>query len=482
MKKPKIFLVFTIIIGMGMVFSNAVSISRANGQIEPPSVEGELPPGGSMVVKKQITTPEVPTVVDICLLEDETGSFWDDIDNLQGTTSSDIYDAITAESPDAQFAVAGFRDYEPPYGSPGDHVYRLLSTMSPDKDAWMNGVNALTAAGGGDWPEAQYDAIVAATGPGDGTPDCGWRDPAITPGVQRVLVVATDATFHLPGVGKPHVNNATSTIAALQAQNIVVIGLKATGTDSELDVLAAATRGSVQPLSPDGANIAEAILNGLKEVTTDVWWNIKEGDCDEGLSVTLDPIVHKDVLGGATVDFTETIAVDDDPELQGKTLECIVTFIANSYPEEGKPIGRQKISIYVPDTTPPEASCVETVNPHGKKIPPAGSTTLPGSKGGKNEDGFYELLAVDNVNETLEIFVTDKYGAGPFGPFAPGDKVKITESPGATPKLKPMGSAKGQAGAISAHIMLNSDAIIYAIDTSGNESDNVSCFVPPPPK
>ena len=480
MKKFKIFLVFTIIIGMGMVFSNAVSISQANGQIEPPLADGELHPGESMIIEKQVTTSEIPPVVDICLLEDETGSFFDDIDNLQGTTSSDIYDAITTKSPDAQFAVAGFRDYEPPYGSPGDHVYHLLSAMSPDKNDWMNGVNALTAAGGGDWSEAQYDAIVAATGPEDLT-DCGWRDPAITPGVQRVLVVATDATFHLPGVGKPHVNDATTTIATLQAQDIVVIGLKATGTDSELDGLAAATGGSVQPLSSDGANIAEAILNGLKEVTTDVWWNIKEGDCNEGLSVELIPAVHYGVTGGDTVDFTETITVYDDPELQGKTLECIVTFIANSYPEEGKPIGRQKISIYVPDTTPPELNCIETVNPRGNKIPPAGSTTLPGSKGGINDDGFYELLATDNYNEMLEIWVTDENGADPFGPFVSGDKVKITESKGVTPKSKPIGSTKGKADAISAHIMLNSDAIIYAIDASGNEGMSY-CMVPPPPK
>ena len=65
-----------------------------------------------------MTTPAIPPVVDICLLEDETGSFWDDISNLQGgTTASDIYDNIIAESPGAQFAVAGFRDYPvSPYG------------------------------------------------------------------------------------------------------------------------------------------------------------------------------------------------------------------------------------------------------------------------------------------------------------------------------------------------------------------------------
>jgi len=44
---------------------------------------------------------------------------------------------------------------------------------------------------------------------------------------------------------------------------------------------------------------------------------------------------------------------------------------------------------------PPRASCIEYVNPHGQTIPPAGSTTLPGPKGGQNEDGFYLLGATD---------------------------------------------------------------------------------------
>jgi hypothetical protein len=38
-----------------------------------------------------------------------------------------------------------------------------------------------------------------------------------------------------------------------------------------------------------------------------------------------------------------------------------------------------------------DALCVELWNPHGQTTPPAGSTTLPGARGGQNEDGFYEV-------------------------------------------------------------------------------------------
>lgn len=137
------------------------------------------------------------------------------------------------------------------------------------------------------------------------------------------------------------------------------------------------------------------------------------------------------------------------------------------------------------DRTPPEISCIETVNPHGQTIPPAGKTTLPGPKGGQNEDGFYQLFAKDNIDPIVQIYVTDAYGSGPlpfgFGPFMSGDKVKITEANGTTPSMKKIGSVNGQAGAIAAHILLKGDPLIIAVDAAGNKS-SVTCLVPPPPK
>jgi hypothetical protein len=124
------------------------------------------------------------------------------------------------------------------------------------------------------------------------------------------------------------------------------------------------------------------------------------------------------------------------------------------------------------------------VNPHGNKTPPAGSTTLPGPKGGQNEDGFYELTATDNRDEpeAITIYVLDLGSGTEFGPFAVGTKIKYTEAPGATPRQKEMGSSKGKAGAIDWHITGNGDACVYAVDSSGNEAECVSCLVPPLPK
>jgi hypothetical protein len=129
--------------------------------------------------------------------------------------------------------------------------------------------------------------------------------------------------------------------------------------------------------------------------------------------------------------------------------------------------------------TPPVADCTESVNPSGKKVPPAGSTTLPGPKGGQNEDGFYELGGFDNEDGTAPVFVTNASGSATFGPFASGSVVKITEAPGATPTSKPIG---GPNSAVAAHIKLDSDAFVFAVDSAGQSSNVVSCLVPPPPK
>ena len=139
------------------------------------------------------------------------------------------------------------------------------------------------------------------------------------------------------------------------------------------------------------------------------------------------------------------------------------------------------------DTTAPVAECVETVNPHGQTIPKA-----PAKSGkAQNPDGFYELLAEDNLLEgcaPLELFVTDTASGVVFGPFPVGTKIKYTQTPGGKPRIKPMGgnnsngTSNGQATAVDWHIYGNGDAQLTAQDQSGNMSEPVSCLVPPPPK
>jgi hypothetical protein len=73
------------------------------------------------------------------------------------------------------------------------------------------------------------------------------------------------------------------------------------------------------------------------------------------------------------------------------------------------------------DTTPPEVSCPQGVNPAGNTSP------------ANNKDGFFLLEALDWVDPDPQIFVD----AGQiFGPFASGTNVKYTEMPGGKPRIR----------------------------------------------
>lgn len=133
-------------------------------------------------------------------------------------------------------------------------------------------------------------------------------------------------------------------------------------------------------------------------------------------------------------------------------------------------------TVTVEDREAPVVECVPTTNPSGQNVP--GANSSPAS--GRNPDGFYELLASDNCDGAdLAIYVKDSAegpcgGAFAAGPYAPGTKVKLTQSPGRQ-REKPM------AGVIAAHIHTRGEPVLVVVDSSGNQTCH-ECFVPPPPK
>lgn len=313
----------------GLLFTGS-AVAHDRPDISPEKVEALIYPGTSHEIRKKVRTGKMPSKLDVCLLEDETGSFGDDIASLRAA-AEEIFDEVVDGAPDAQFAVAGFRDYPiAPYGDVGDWVYRRVSRMSPDKEDWLGGIEALTASGGFDAPEVQFDSLVAAAGPGvfaDPTlgpqPDCGWREEA---GVTRVLVVATDAPFHVPGPGKPHVHDLMSTISALEARGIIVVGLKAPGAELELDALASATGGSVLPVASDGSDIASAILAGLSTLPATVRM---VSDCAAPIGTAFAP-PEQTVLPGEKATFVERISVAEGAS--GGTYRCRDWALVNGAP------------------------------------------------------------------------------------------------------------------------------------------------------
>jgi hypothetical protein len=129
-------------------------------------------------------------------------------------------------------------------------------------------------------------------------------------------------------------------------------------------------------------------------------------------------------------------------------------------------------NVIVEDREAPLAACRPAPNPSGKKIPVAGKN----GDSGQNPDGYYQLLAKDNCDAGLKLFVADTASAFIAGPFASGDIVKITQDPDDTPDSQP------GAQNVVAHIHLNGDALLYAVDASGNVGATVLCAVVVPPK
>ncbi|PYJ00384.1 MAG: hypothetical protein DME25_20895 [Verrucomicrobia bacterium] len=125
-------------------------------------------------------------------------------------------------------------------------------------------------------------------------------------------------------------------------------------------------------------------------------------------------------------------------------------------------------TVTVEDREAPLAACWPAPNPSGKKIPPAGKN----GNSGQNPDGYYQLLSKDNCDANPTLFVADSASGYVVGPFPSGDIVKITQNPGGTPDQQP------GAQNVVAHIHLNGDALVYAVDAAGNVGASVWCEVP----
>jgi hypothetical protein len=437
----------------------------AFADVTPSSVTGNLAPGTSMTVDKTVTTPVIPPKPDIVFLCDTTGSMFAVIDNMKANVVS-IMDTVLSGASDAQFAVAEYKD-QTIGGDPFD--YQLDQSMTANQLLVQAAVNTWDSdTYGGDIPEQQLyalDQIATSLA-------VGFRD-----GSTHIIVWMGDSSGHSPS-GPTNVTladvisdltttgaNAPILVIAIPVDSGSGDGLDSTG---QATAITSATSGILLPDAlPD--QVSDAILAGLSNLPITVSWSVNS---DAGLDISLLP-ASQTVTSGDNAYFTETIMVAGDAP-QCETLYATVTFSD----ENDNVLGTQDIAININDVTPPSVASTETVNPAGKNIPPAGYTTLPGPKGGMNEDGFYLLTAEDNCDENPMIYVTDTSGTV-FGPFPSGTVVKFTEGSGATPEMKPMG---GPNSAVQWHIILTSDATVFAVDDAGNVSDLDIQYVPPLPK
>lgn len=325
--------------------SGSVATSNSTTGVSPRSVSKTLAPGESVTVTKEVQTPEIPALVDVFLLEDESGSFGDDIGNLQ-TLAPSIWERIEDSGTNFTMGVGGFRDYDRSFwGNSGDWVYRRYQDLTTNETDFLNGVNSLSASGGGDFPEGYLEALhyiasdshapIDSNGDGDATDSQDTptgQAPSWRPGATRVVLLATDAPGHeegdaggWPGHEGPFDLSLANLITELNDAGITVVGLTPSSI-STVDALATGTGGTVQPTSTSGDAVGDAIIAGLEALQTTVTPSV--GPCDDGLTVTFDT-ASQTVTSGSVATFQETITLDSDAPLDGNedSFTCAVDFL-----------------------------------------------------------------------------------------------------------------------------------------------------------
>lgn len=272
-----------------------------------------------------VTIPETTvTSLDVVFVVDVSGSYGDDINNLQAK-ANEIISNLKGRGIDVQFGVTSFSDFPiSPYGSAsrGDNAFFLNQIVTDNTDAVINAINQLDNPlhNGADGPESQLETLYqVATGeglningdgdyndPGDLNPQSvGWRTGAL-----KVVLFATDADFHdsaeelaYPG------HNFTDTLNALVNKGIIVIGLQSGGsssTEEDMRRVTDATGGTLYELSYDSSQIADKIFEGLNAALAEVDLSLERISGNEWIQ-SIEPETYSSVKPGETKTFVITL-------------------------------------------------------------------------------------------------------------------------------------------------------------------------------
>ena len=305
--------------------------TTTDGAISVESVSATLRPGSQATVSVDVEVRELPPVYDVFMLQDLSGSFWDDLPNVQARFSN-LYDTMTSTS-DVQFGVGSFIDkpveafgsdsvwvgYDetgaPIYTS--DYVYKTHLGVTGDMVAIQDSLDSLDTQYGLDWKEAQLEGLVQVALRGD---EVGFRD-----GAQKFVVLSTDAAFHQEGDyawAPDGANDYDTVIEDEDYPAVAAVGelLKAAGIIPVFAVTEFVVPyyqglvdiwgfGSVTVLSSDSSNLSTAIIDGLKAATTDLDLTVL-GD-DYGYVSSMTPETYEDV-GPGTYTFDITLEIPED--------------------------------------------------------------------------------------------------------------------------------------------------------------------------
>src|SRR4051794_9332341 len=157
----------------------------ASPGVTPAHYSATRDPGASVTITKTVETPPIPPIPDIVVMADTTGSMTASIANVR-TNAGAILSQIQSAQPGARFAVAEYKDDE----GTSPFAYKVDQQLTDNAADVVSGINAWSASGGGDEPEAWIGALgrIPST--------INFRADST-----RVLVMFGDAPSHDPSLG-----------------------------------------------------------------------------------------------------------------------------------------------------------------------------------------------------------------------------------------------------------------------------------------
>jgi hypothetical protein len=334
----------------GAMLVAGVGTASATPGVTPSDVTLNLDPGGSATIAKTVSTPAIPPKPDIAVLIDTTGSMGGVISNVQANAST-ILSNVASAQPDAEFAVAEYRDV-----SADATPFRVAQNLTANQADVTGALDSLVATGGGDYPEDGINGLFqVASGA------VGFR-----PNSSRIVLLIGDAPSHDPSNG----HTLADAISALKAAGITVLALDLSGLDStgQATAITGATGGRLFS-GIDPSQVSTTILAALHNLPVTVTHRLR--DCDPDLSVSLTPD-SRTVTSGDDATFTETVSVGAGA-VPGATLSCEVEFPLNGVLSPGF---TETITEHVPKATPSIATTPSGSAPAGGDL--ADTATLSG--------------------------------------------------------------------------------------------------------
>ena len=324
----------------------------ASADISPPTATIEVAAGATGTEAKTVTVPQLPAKADILIAIDTTGSMGSAIAQAQSQATS-LVNSIHTDIPDANFAVVDFKD---DIDGPAAE-YNLRQPNTNDATAVQTAINAMTASGGGDFPEAQNLVFSKAA-----TDDAAlWRSDS-----RRFVVLITDAPPHdadthgfpvcddFTSALDPHGLATDAVVADLAAKQTTLFAVTAATGNASQDgcyaaITAASFTGSAQaPLGTDLSTQLKSLITAASGTVSDVHLEVVAPNANASW-ISFTPASAGPMSTPATLNFTVTIAVPAGTAPGSYPFDIVAL-------ADGGDIGHQALTITVPAANTPNCT------------------------------------------------------------------------------------------------------------------------------